>query len=246
MRFLALGLVALLLTACASALRWEGGSRDGQYQVRSGDTLYSIALRHDVDYRDLARWNGIGRNYLIKPGQTLRLGPPDGDRTATRTAESRGSDGAGRARGGDRSTSSRPAEPSPVPQTPRTPERSVGDWQWPLQGEIVRGFDLPSSKGLDIGAAEGSRVRAAAGGRVVYSGSALKGYGELIIVKHNETYLSAYGYNRRRLAEEGDEVTAGQVIAEVGTGPAQKSMLHFEIRKAGKPVDPLRLLPADG
>ena len=89
-------------------------------------------------------------------------------------------------------------------------------------------------------------MRAAAAGRVVYSGSALKGYGELVIVKHNETYLSAYGYNRRRLAEEGDEVTAGQEIAEVGTGPAQKSMLHFEIRKAGKPVDPLRLLPADG
>lgn len=244
MRFLALGLVALLLTACASALRWEGGSRDGQYEVRSGDTLYSIALRHDVDYRDLARWNGIGRNYLIKPGQKLRLSPPDGGTPATRTADSgRGSDDGGKTRGGDRSTTSRPSSPPPSRQEP---ERSVGDWQWPLKGEIVRGFELPSSKGLDIGAAEGARVRAAAGGRVVYSGSALKGYGELIIIKHNETYLSAYGYNRRRLAEEGDEVAAGEVIAEVGSGPAQKSMLHFEIRKAGKPVDPLRLLPADG
>lgn len=244
MRFLALGLVALLLTACASALRWEGGSRDGQYEVRSGDTLYSIALRHDVDYRDLARWNGIGRNYLIQPGQKLRLSPPDGGTSPTRTADSgRGSDGDSTARSGDRSSASRPSSPPPSRQES---ERPVGDWQWPLKGEIVRGFELPSSKGLDIGAAEGARVRAAAGGRVVYSGTALKGYGELIIVKHNETYLSAYGYNRRRLAEEGDEVAAGEVIAEVGSGPAQKSMLHFEIRKAGKPVDPLRLLPADG
>lgn len=244
MRILALGLVALLLTACASALRWEGGSDNGHYVVRPGDTLYSIALRRDVDYRDLARWNGIGRDYLIKPGQRLRLSPPSGADAPTRTA--RGDRGGGdKARSGDRSTSSsRPASPPAVPR--QQPDRPIGDWQWPLKGQIVRGFELPASKGLDIGAAEGTRVRAAAGGRVVYSGSALKGYGELIIVKHNETYLSAYGYNRRRLAEEGDEVRAGQVIAEVGTGPAQKAMLHFEIRKAGKPVDPLRLLPADG
>ncbi|MGB0213389.1 murein hydrolase activator EnvC family protein, partial [Algiphilus sp.] len=90
----------------------------------------------------------------------------------------------------------------------------------------------------------GTPVRAAAAGRVVYSGSALKGYGELVIVKHDETYLTAYGYNRRRLAEEGDRVSAGDAIAEVGVGPAQKPVLHFEIRRAGKPVDPLRLLPA--
>ena len=243
MRFLALGLVALLLTACASALRWEGPPREGQYIVRSGDTLYSIALRHDVDYRDLARWNGIGRDYLIKPGQVLRLSPPQGGRTPTRTASTGGGGGGGKARAGERSTPSRPPPAAPGRQEPNRP---VGQWRWPLKGEILRGFDPPASKGLDIRAPEGTRVRAAAAGRVVYSGSALKGYGELVIVKHNETYLSAYGYNRRRLAEEGDEVAAGDVIAEVGTGPAQKPMLHFEIREAGKPVNPLRLLPAGG
>lgn len=243
MRLLTTGLLALMLTACASALRWEGGSaRDGHYEVRSGDTLYSIALRHDVDYRDLARWNGISRNYLIRPGQQLRLSPPASQPTPTRTASNRSSpDRESQPSDSDRSDSSRTSTPAPAPV-----ERDVGAWQWPVTGDILRGFKLPDSKGVDIAAAEGTKVRAVAPGRVVYSGSALKGYGELIIVKHNETYLSAYGYNRRRLAEEGDEVDAGQTIAEVGTGPAQRSMLHFEIRRAGKPVDPLRLLPADG
>lgn len=242
MRLLATGLIALLLTACASALRWEGGGKDGHYEVRSGDTLYSIALRHDLDYRDLARWNGIGRNYLIRPGEQLRLSPPESQQAPTRTA-SRSASGA---RAGKQESASPSRESTRDTPAPQRTEQAVGEWRWPLKGEIVRGFKPPDSKGIDIGASEGTRVHAVAPGRVVYSGSALKGYGELIIVKHNETYLSAYGYNRRRLAEEGDAVSAGQVIAEVGKGPAQRAMLHFEIRKAGKPVDPLRLLPADG
>lgn len=239
MRILAIGLLALWLAACASALRWEGGPRDSHYEVRQGDTLYSIAVRHDLDYRDLARWNDIGGSYLIRPGQTLRLHPPDGE-AATRTAS----------RGPITDTPSRPrSQQETVRRTPPARDSSqdaIADWAWPVSGEVLRRFGPPDSKGINIGAPQGSKVRAAAPGRVVYSGSALRGYGELIIVKHNESFLSAYGYNRRRLAEEGDEVAAGDVIGEVGTGPEQKSMLHFEIREAGQPVDPLRLLPADG
>lgn len=245
MRTTAAGLlIALVLTGCASALRWEAGTGDGEYRVRRGDTLYSIALRHDVDYRSLARWNDIGPNYLIHVGDVLRLTPPGGSPAprptsgtarapSTDTPPGRGSSSAGDT-GDERETSSRTPTVGP----------GVGSWRWPVEGDIARRFAPPDSKGIDIVAAAGTPVRAAAGGRVVYSGSALKGYGELVIVKHDETYLTAYGYNRRRLAEEGDRVSAGDTIAEVGVGPAQKPMLHFEIRRAGKPVDPLRLLPA--
>ena len=118
-------------------------------------------------------------------------------------------------------------------------------WQWPATGPIYRGFSPEQgSKGLDIGGEVGQPVLAVAAGKVVYSGSALKGYGELVIVKHDETYLSAYGYNRRRLVTEGDVVQPGQTIAELGVGPEQKAELHFEIRENGKPVDPMRFLPA--
>lgn len=244
MKWLATALLAFLLAGCASALRWEGGAPDGYYEVRRGDTLYSIALRHDMDYRKLARWNDIGGSYLIRPGQMLRLTPPAGGSATTQTA---------------RAPSSPSGKPASQPSTPRSsgnerPSRSSSEaersplnfdqrWRWPLRGDIARGFSPPESKGIDIAAQKGTQVRAAAAGRVVYSGSALKGYGELIIIKHDDTYLSAYGYNSRRHAQEGDSVTAGQVIAEVGLGPAQRSLLHFEIRKAGRPMDPLRLLP---
>ena len=126
---------------------------------------------------------------------------------------------------------------APVPTGPY-------NWRWPASGTVLRGFALPASKGLDITDKLGAPVYAAAPGRVVYSGSALKGYGELIIVKHDETYLSAYGYNRRRLVEEGDAVTGGQQIGEIGMGPESRPVLHFEIRRAGQPVNPSALLPA--
>jgi lipoprotein NlpD len=122
-------------------------------------------------------------------------------------------------------------------------DSSVPAWLWPTQGDVVDRFDPDGGqKGVDIAGTVGQIVVASAPGKVVYSGSALKGYGELVIVKHNETYLSAYGYNRRRLVEEGQQVTAGQPIAELGTGPEQKAVLHFEIREKGRPIDPLPLL----
>ena len=243
MRTTAAGLlIALVLTGCASALRWEAGTGDGEYRVRRGDTLYSIALRHDVDYRSLARWNDIGPSYLIHVGDVLRLTPPAGAaaRPGSGTVASAPPTRAPSAGGGNGGTTRDREAPSRTPPVGPGPDQ----WRWPVAGDVARRFAPPDSKGIDIAAPVGTPVRAAAAGRVVYSGSALKGYGELVIVKHDETYLTAYGYNRRRLAEEGDRVSAGDAIAEVGVGPAQKSVLHFEIRRAGKPVDPLRLLPA--
>lgn len=244
MKWLATALVVLLLAGCASALRWEGGAPDGYYEVRRGDTLYSIALRHDLDYRKLARWNDIGGNYLIREGQRLRLSPPSGGGGSTQVARAP-SNSSPSAR--SPSAEPRPSSASNSSRQSAQPARESLSfdqrWQWPVRGDLARRFAPPESKGIDIAAKVGTEVRAAAAGRVVYSGSALKGYGELIIIKHDDTYLSAYGYNSRRHAQEGDTVTAGQVIAEVGLGPAQRSLLHFEIRKAGRPLDPLGLLP---
>lgn len=236
-------LVLVLVAGCANLIRWEEGVGPGQYRVRAGDTLYSIAVRHDLDYRELAAWNGIDGSYLIRPGQVLHLRRPAGTAptVVVRNPPRPPAQGEGAApppAGGTQTAGTSPPS-RPPPTGPVAPYR----WQWPVSGDIVRGFALPASKGVDIAAAQGTAVRAAAPGRVVYSGSALKGYGELIIIKHDERFLSAYGYNRRRLVEEGRQVRAGEVIGEVGLGPANRPMLHFEIRDAGQPVDPLRLLP---
>lgn len=204
-------------SAPATAPSWSG-DRDS-YRVRSGDTLYSIAFRNNLDYRELARWNGISSSYLIVPGQDLRLTPPaPAQAPAVRP----------------------PTGPRRDP--PPTPDSELA-WQWPLRGAVVNRFQPPSSKGIDVSGRLGAPVVAAAGGNVVYSGSALKGYGELIIIKHDDAYLTAYGYNKRRLVKQGDTVRAGQKIGEVGYGPNRQELLHFEVRRRGKPVDPLSVLP---
>lgn len=227
------------------------------YVVARGDTLYSIAFRNQLDYRELADWNGIGRDYAIKVGQVLRLTPPqplrlpaDGSAPAA-AAQGRGA--------GSSAASSASAGPGPGRIAGSTSPRAGtgagavssalsaagdGGWEWPTRGKLLRGFDGSGNKGLDVGGDPGQLVVASRGGRVVYSGSALKGYGELIIIKHDDDYLSAYGYNRRRLVEEGETVAAGQPIAELGIGPEQRPLLHFEIRERGRPVDPKPLLPA--
>jgi len=204
--------------------------------VRPGDTLFGIAWQNGMDYREVARWNGIRAPYRIYAGQTLRLRPPPVARTppvSATAAAPKKKKAAPPSRPADRR-----ASPPPVPPRHLT-------WRWPAAGRVSSTFKSadPLRKGIKIAGGEGSAIVAAERGKVVYSGSGLIGYGRLIIVKHNDNYLSAYGHNRELLVSEGDQVTKGQKIAAMGTANTGQPLLHFEIRRDGKPVDPLRLLP---
>jgi len=243
--------LALALAGCGPAF---APVRDAGYQpeprpkvvhiVRRGDTLYSIAFGAGLDYRAVARWNGIAPPYVIKPGQKLRLRPPPGYQPPT-TTTSRGSTARG--------TSQPAKKPASQPARKRdttsasgapAPSGAVRGWMWPAQGPILQRFSPNSANpGIDIGGQPGQSIRSAADGRVVYSGDGLRGYGQLIIVKHNETFLSAYAHNRKLLVREGDRVRQGQPIAEMGATGTNRVKLHFEIRKKGTAVDPLRYLP---
>ncbi len=205
--------------------------RHGEYRVQRGDTLHGIAWQSGIDHRSIARWNGLRPPYRIYTGQTLRLKPPPARRAPP------------------------PAQPvaKARAQAPRPPTRPSAvaegkrslNWRWPVNGSVVSRFKAtdPLRSGIKIAGSAGKQIRSAESGKVVYSGSGLIGYGRLIIVKHNENYLSAYGHNRKILVAEGDRVTKGQKIAEMGTANNGDPVLHFEIRRDGKPVDPLRLLP---
>lgn len=216
------------------------------YVVAKGDTLYSIAFRNNLDYRELAAWNGVGPDFKIRIGQTLRLTAPAGPGGSSSPATN---PVANSSPAPAAATVPPPAKGSgsvrkPLPQLSLPIPVAAGTWEWPTRGKLARGFDSTGSKGIDIAGESGQMIVASRAGRVVYSGAALKGYGELIIIKHDEQYLSAYGYNRRRLVEEGEDVLPGEPIAELGEGPEQKPLLHFEIRDRGRPLDPTRLLPA--
>lgn len=229
-----IGLAALaLLAACGPATRWQPAQPD-THVVRSGETLFKIAWRYGKDYRDLARWNGLGDGSLIYPGQVIRLAPPPGyaARSARPEAASRNAD-VPASRREERSLPELPAEPSP-------------GWQWPARGRVATGFgERPGTgTGILIDGRQGDPIVAAAPGTVVYSGSGLIGYGQLIILRHNDTYLSAYGHNASLLVKEGDTVNRGQRIATMGEGPGREPRLHFEIRRNGQPVDPRQFLPA--
>ena len=204
-----------------------------EYRVRRGDTLYQIAWSRGIDYREIARWNGLRPPYRIYAGQVLRLKavpqrrvpPPPSTPAAPRKTV-------------------RPTTPSGVrPSMPKV-QRSLA-WDWPVRGRIASTFNESDSlrSGIKIAGRAGDRINAAESGKVVYSGSGLIGYGRLIIVKHNDNYLSAYGHNRKILVSEGDQVTKGQKIAEMGATNHGNPLLHFEIRRDGKPVDPMQLLP---
>ena len=235
------------------------------YRVRRGDTLYSIAFRNGLDYRELARSNRIDAPFTIYPGQEIRLDgrPPMRPETAsaprpvTPTAAVAPKPVAPAVLAANTSKPTRPsaspakpADSGPPVEAPRT---SAADsnaassmaWRWPAEGPLVASFVSgdQTRQGINIAGKSGDPVRATADGEVVYSGNGLIGYGELIIVKHNSTLLSAYGHNRRRLVKEGDTVKSGQQIAEMGSSSATRDMLHFEIRRSGKPVDPLGFLP---
>ncbi len=227
-------------TKAAPVTRQPVRSTRGHYTVRRGDTLYSIAWQHGLAYRELASLNGIRPPYTIYVGQRLRVGP-----SAPKAA-------AGRPAAAQSIPASKPvASPSPTRPTPpvQAAEQplpaTVSKWVWPAQGKLLRGFrsDSPGKKGVDIGGRRGQPVMAAAGGKVVYTGSGLVGYGRLIIIKHNDSLLSAYGHNSKLLVKEGERVEAGQVIAKMGSSGTVGTRLYFEIRKDGKPVNPLRYLP---
>lgn len=211
-------LLGLLLQGCGSEpRRLSPVAPANTYLVRAGDTLYSISWRNRLDYHDVARWNGIGSDYRIDVGQRLLLQPPGGD--APRIA---------------------PRPPAEVPLPVSAPPR----WLWPAEGAASVTVGPPSgAPGLRIAGAPGAPVRAAAAGRVVYRGAGLRAYGQLVIIKHDDMWLSAYGYNSELFVAEGETVREGQQIATMGTGPGNQPMLYFEIRQNGRPVDPLRQLP---
>lgn len=220
-----------------------GGRAQGpvpaSYRVRSGDTLYSIAWRYGMDYRTLARINGIDSRYLIYPGQVLRLRGGTSSRSATRsTSSATVSAPPKKAPSSAAKTASSHSEPTPVVSG------SI-KWSWPATGQIIGRFSSGNNpnKGINLSGSRGDPVYAAAPGRVVYAGSGLLGYGNLVIINHNRQYLSAYAHNSRILVKENDTVQAGDKIAEIGSTGVGRTMLHFEIRRDGKPVDPLKYLP---
>jgi len=227
----------------------------GQYIVKPGDTLFSIAFRYGWDYKELAARNGIGAPYTIRPGQAIRfssgstgtttvVSSPSSSSKTTVTRRPAGT-AIGTPASGTKPASTSPAAPTTVVTTVPAAERAVGGWTWPANGVLIGKFASNGSlnKGIDIAGDLGQPVFAASGGTVVYAGSGLRGYGELIIIKHSDTYVSAYGHNRRLLVREGQQVKAGQSIAEMGSTGTDRVKLHFEIRRQGKPVDPLQFLP---
>jgi len=228
------------------------------YRVKRGDTLYSISFRYGLDYREVARWNRIDSRYFIYPGQVIKLKPASSQRQpsaggakSTPSASSSSSSSAP-----PRQATPSPPKSASTPVVRRTSTRqststvsSGGSgpvrWQWPHKGRIISRFGggNPANKGLDIAGKKGEPVKAAASGEVVYAGNGLLGYGNLVILNHNQRYLSAYAHNSRIFVREGDKVKAGEKIAEIGSTGATRTMLHFEIRRDGNPVDPLRYLP---
>ncbi|QWT22351.1 peptidoglycan DD-metalloendopeptidase family protein [Bacillus sp. NP157] len=287
----------------------------GSYRVVKGDTLYSIAFRNKVDFRDLAKWNNIDSSYTIWPGQDLRLSPPGDARPAPASAHAAPVVAAAPPPASAPPASGQPApvppahpatvpvasaqpgfqavtesEAAPAPATttntpvvvagkpaesvvpPPTPPsaaptatpppvenppastpiiasgatRNAGGiaWRWPADGTLIKRFSSGDAiPGIEIGGKAGDPVRATADGVVVYSGNGLVGYGELVIIKHSDSFLSAYGHNRKRLVKEGEKVKAGQTVAEMGSSGATRDELQFQIRRDGNPVDPLQYLP---
>lgn len=270
-----------------TVVKQVGGARPEFHIVQKGDTLYSIALAHDLDYKELAQWNNISDPAMISEGQQLRLTPPsdvavtaplrttpgvEGQPVDSLEAKPLPSSGilktepkavklpySDQALAQLQKSEAPRAKTEPVPEakpeskTESKAESKIAeaavveiDWGWPATGNIVSGFsETANLKGVDIAGKIGQPVYASAPGKVVYSGSGLRGYGKLIIIKHNDTYLSAYAHNSEILVKEGQAVVKGQKIGEMGNSDADQVKLHFEIRRLGKPVDPLKYLPAN-
>ncbi len=223
-RLVALSLVAAL-AACGSA-----PVGPGFYRVERGDTLSKIARSNRTSVQSIVRWNSLSNADAIEVGQVLRVTPPAGTVTG-----SRGDSAAPRA-------APAPEASRGTADTPAAPAAPI-TLIWPTGGPVIRGFNGTSSKGIDIAGNAGAPVVAAAAGTVVYAGNGLRGYGNLLIIKHNADYLTAYAHNSALLVKEGQSVAQGQKIAEVGDTDSDRVMLHFELRYAGKSIDPARALP---
>lgn len=221
----------------------------GTHVVKQGETLYSIAWRYGWDYRELARANRIPAPYTIYPGQriSMALKPSSSSSTAsTNTASAQtNSKPSSKPSAKPQASTSKPPSNNKAPSQPSSTASSALAWHWPASGEVVEKFSAAGNgrKGIAISGQRHSPVVAAAPGRVVYRGSGLTGYGNLIIIKHSERWLSAYAHNDKMLVTEGASVKAGQKIATMGATGTFRTQLHFEIRKDGKPVDPLLYLP---
>jgi len=241
----------------------ENAGKPGYYSVKSGDTLIRIGMDNGQSWRDIARWNNIDNPNLIETGQVIRVAPPEETGVVVRPVTST-----------NVVTSPAPANassaPAPAanaaavkpPQSAASASNSVSptsannlvtadtaeeavSFQWPTRGNVLAGFDEVKNKGVDIVGKAGDPVLAAADGKVVYAGSGLRGYGNLVIIKHNNTYLTAYAHNQSLLVKEDQAIKRGQKIAEMGNSDADQVKLHFEIRRQGKPVDPAKYLPVN-
>ena len=238
-------------------------TKDGYYRVRKGDSLHAIAFNYGLDWRDIASWNHIRAPYLIYPDQELRMTP---NRQYTSSSATPGNQHTPAPAGSDARTHPVPgskagSKPLTTTTALKAPQASTKNtqpssslsvtsndpatWLWPTSGRIISNYKVNDSSrnGIDIGGKEGQPIIAAAPGEVVYSGSGLIAYGELIIIKHSDQFLSAYAHNRKRLVAEGQEVKAGTKIAEMGRNDRNEVLLHFEIRVNGNPRNPLSYLP---
>lgn len=231
----------------------ENAGKPGYYTVKPGDTLIRVGLETGQNWKDILKWNNLDNPNVIESGQVLRVVPPGADPNTVMTRGVTASASKLETKPLD-NTGGRTAPPSPAagvqppaPPAPSVPPQASDDenmnWMWPANGAVIAAFDEAKSKGIAITGKAGDPVLAAADGRVVYAGSGLRGYGNLVIVKHNGVYLTAYAHNQNLLVKEEQSVRRGQKIAEMGSTDAERVNLHFEIRKQGKPVDPAKLLP---
>ena len=220
----------------------------GYHRVKSGETLFSIAFSYGLDYRQVAKLNRISSPYTIYPNQKLWL--KSKGKTIAKAANSQPSKAPTRSRVVSKSASDvqlkkKKETVAVVSNSSSSSSEKVSSWRWPIEGDVVRGFsnDGVSSKGIDIKGKKDSLVKAVADGTVVYAGGGLIGYGNLVIVKHNDIYLSAYAYNERILVKEKQNVRAGDALAVIGGKGSERPLLHFEIRRDGQPINPLKVLP---
>ncbi len=207
------------------------------HTVGKGDTLFSIAWEYGYDYRQVASWNGIRKPYTIFPGQKLKVRPPAKSKNAKSVTNNK-----------KKKTSV--AQRKKPKSTPAARNKTAAriSWHWPARGTVIASFKSgdPARQGIDISGKLGQPVYAAATGKVVYSGNGLRGYGNLVIIKHDETYFSAYAHNNKIFVKENEVVKSGQRIADMGSSGTDRVMLHFEIRRNGRPSNPLKYLPKKG